>query len=349
MLVGASAYEYFRPLKYSASDAADFGMSLREHLGFTEETTLLLTDVEEHKPHHSPTRNAILHSLCLLENPDSTIYRDREIAPIAEEDLFVFYFSGHGVRTDEGGEFLLSIDASDQTVTDTALDLDDLTRRIDNLPCIHKVLFIDACRSELDDDDGAKAPDLAPGVGAKKLERPGFATFYSCDPKKRSYEIDDDDIKHGSFTYCLLQAVEDPKVKTLGELSKFLASRVPSLNTGRNKRPQQPFFVPNPADMSDLELFTFQDKIDFSGLMQHTKKLVADDVIDVDWWEKIASFLQEVERGVAEDVDLRMKILNDFLQDATTFERFKDRWAMAEKWTPSVREAKPQVMPAPNE
>lgn len=348
MLVGASAYEFFRPLKYSASDAADFARSLWEDLGFTEETTLLLTDVEEHEPYHNPTRSAIIHSLCLLENEDSKLYRDRQVAPITEDDLFVFYFSGHGVRTPEGEEFLLSMDASDQAVTDTALDIDDLMRRIENLPCRHKILFIDACRAELDDDDGAKTPDLPPGVGAKKLARPGFATFYSCDPKGRSYEIDDEDIRHGSFTYCLLQAVKDSKVKTLAELNNYLLSRVPSLNAARNKRPQQPFFVPNPLDMASLELFTFQERLDLSELMQGTTKLVEDDVIDIEWWEKIGSFLQEVERGQAADVVLRMKILNDLLQGTTSFERFRGRWALTERFTRSVREAKPQVMGPPN-
>ena len=348
MLVGAGGYQWFRQLKFAAFDAADFATALREHLGFTQETMLLLTDVDDHEPVFAPTRNAILHTLSMLGNADSKFYSDRAVAPIDEEDLFLFYFSGHGVCTADGEEFLLPLDASDQDVPVTGLDLDDLMQRISKLPCKHKVLFLDACRSELEDEEGAKGANGSKGVGTNRLKRPGLATFYSCDPRKRSYEIDDEDIKHGSFTHCLLAAVEDPEVKTLGELNSYLVSRVPRLNAARKKRPQQPFFVPEPVDMSDLDLFALRRRrVDVNELKEQVARLATDEVIDLDWWEKIASFLNELEEGRAENAVLRRKILADFLGNPKAVDQFKGRWALTEKGTSSVREDKPQVLPPP--
>ena len=346
LLVGAREYEFYRPLKYSAADAADFASELTKHLGFTRDTMMLLTDEPKQQPDAPPTRSKLFHSLGLLSNPDSEHYVKKHIQPIGEDDLFVFYFSGHGLNSADGEEFLLLTDASDQQIADTSVNIGELVKLIGNLPCRHKILFIDACRAEFDEDDGAKAAGSAKGIGTWQPDREGLATFYSCDPKDRSYEIDA--LGHGSFTHCLIEAVTDREVVTLDDLAKHLASRVPVLNVEKGKDIQQPFFVPNPADMAALPLFAIQEKVktvDVDDLLQQASDLHAEGVIDFEWWDKIFSFQAELKDGTATNPSIRRSILKRFLRRDMTLADFEARWMSTEKPTPSVRETKPQVRP----
>jgi hypothetical protein len=344
--VGANSYEHYRPLKFSAVDAADFGAALRTHLGFSTETTLLLTDDDTHEVDFKPTRNSILHALAVLADSDSEYYVEHDLSPIQEDDVFVFYFSGHGVRTAEGDELLLPIDASDRCPEDTAVNLGGVVKQIANLPCRHKVMFIDACRSELYDDEGARDASVPPGIGEWQVDREGFATFYSCDPRHRSYEIDADEIKHGSFTFCLLEAVTNPDVKTLGELNSYLAARVPKLNTNHGKRPQKPFFVPNPAEMLDLTLFAVPEiETDFDQLIELITARHEDGDITYEWWDKITASLVEAKAGRGINVHTKKKILTRFLDRQLTLEELEDRWRLTEKTTRPLGEKKPQVKP----
>jgi uncharacterized caspase-like protein len=344
--VGANAYEHFRPLRYSAADAVDFGAALKDHLGFTPETTMLLSDMDGPEVDFKPTRNAMLHALAVLADSDSEYYVRHELTPIQEDDVFVFYFSGHGLRTSDGDELLLPVDASDRCPADTGVHLAEVTRQIANLPCAHKVLFIDACRSELEDEEGSRGLAAAPGIGERQVDRDGFATFYSCDPRDRSYEIGDEDIRHGSFTYCLLEAVTDPTISTLEQLNTYLASRVPKLNVDRGKRPQKPFFVPNPAEMNHLPLFAVPEvKTEWDLLIQKTTELHEKKAIPIEWWDKVTGALEDAKEGEGVNVETRKSILQWLIDGQLTFTEFERRWRRTEKTTRSLREVKPQVKP----
>jgi uncharacterized caspase-like protein len=341
LLVGASKYDFFTSLKYSADDAADFAAALRDNLGFTSDTMLLLSDGPAHAANYKPTRASIFHALASLAKSDSPYYVDNQLDPIQEDDLFVFYFSGHGLRAPNGDEYLLSVDASDQSISDTAVNLGELAKQIANLPCRHKILFIDACRSEFD-EEGAKDPAPPPGIGDLRVDREGIATFYSCDPRHRSYEIDD--LKHGSFTYCLLEAVSDPTVNSLGELNAYLTSRVPGINAKGGKRAQKPFLIPNPADMLDLRLFAAQEqKVDLDELMDLANAALENEIIEYELWDQLTTFLADAKQGGGTNVKIRTKLLHLFFRNDLNVEELVARWQRTERPTAPVRESKPQV------
>jgi uncharacterized caspase-like protein len=337
LLVGASHYEEHPQLKYAAADAVDFGESIVENLGFDRNRMLLLVDSDD-PCDYRPTRRDLFHALGLFGDKYSDYYTNKKVDPIGEDDLFLFYFSGHGLRTRDGEELLIPVDASKYSVMDTAVSLKTVVDRIAILPCRHKVLFLDACRDELYQDEGAKAADGAKGIGQPALvEREGLATFYSCDPGDRSYEIDD--LAHGSFTYCLLEAIGHPQVNTLEELDDYLKSRVPKVNAKRGKAPQQPFSVPNPADMLKLTLFqTARRANEDQDLVAMTNELYEAKRINIEWWDKLTGTW---ENGDAPLYKLKKAIFLQFCKEAMTLDDLETKWRRTER--PALRV--PQLRP----
>jgi hypothetical protein len=346
LVVGAAGYKKFKRLSWAGFDATEFTQSLVTHLNFDRNRIVLLSDDESSDADLEPTRSDIFHALGLFST--GRLFAERKIDPITEDDLLVFYFSGHGLRTDEGEQFLLPVEASDVNVPSTSVPLEEVVTAIDQLPCRHKVLFIDACRADLEEATGAKGPVSTEGFGRREdPDRPGLAIFYSCDPKQRSYEVED--LKHGTFTYELLQAVTHEGINTLAELDDYLTSRVPRLNVQHGKEPQQPFSVWNPRDMLELRLFELlreKGVSDNDELIAMANELYEREKIDEDWFIKLQGVWDE-----EHVINPRAKkaILRRFHAGDMAFDQFQRRWLYSEKHIPSVRPPKPAVgVPAPN-
>jgi len=343
-VVGASGYTNFKRLSYAGADAIEFMDYLMKYLNFDRRRIVLLTDEQGSDADHEPTFSQIFHALGLLSS--GRLFAEREIEPIAEDDLVVFYFSGHGLRTEEGKQFLLPVEASDVSVAKTSVPLDEILNEIENLPCRHKILFIDACRADLDQVAGAKGLAAEVGFGGE-VDRPGLALFYSCDPKQRSFEVDH--LKHGTFTYELLQAMTHEGVNTLGELDEYLTSRVPKLNAKHRKPLQQPFCVLNPSDMRGIPLFQLileEGVTDDDELIAMANELYEREQIDWDWFDKLQGVWDE-----EHVINPRTKraILRRFHAGEMTFDQFQARWLRSEKHIPSVRAPQPtSVVPTPN-
>lgn len=339
LVVGACEYEFHPSLKFAASDAVAFADALVVSLGFDRKRVLVLADGDENSIDYSPTRRNIFHTLGLLGDKHSNLYRDRNIDPIGEDDQFVFYYSGHGIRRNRD-EFLLPVDTSDYAITETAVPLEEVVERIEKFPCKHKVLFLDACREQFYPDDGAKAIGGAKGIGQRQIvDREGLATFYSCDPGQLSYEIED--LEHGSFTYCLLEAVKHPEVNTLGELDDFLKSRVPQENEKAKKTLQQPFSVPSPSDMLKVALLRLaQIPTDRERLVEMTTELANKGMLDVDWWGKLCNVW---EGGDAPNFELKRAIFERLYQGKATLDEFHTNWRRTERYTPSAPASKPDL------
>lgn len=329
LLVGVGGYRGHPSLKYAAADAVDFTKEIVRRLGFDRKRVLVLADPEDEADRDlSPTRNNLFHALGLFAEKSSELYRDNRLDPMGEEDLFLFYFSGHGMRTEDQAEHLLGIDASPYNVRDTAIPLESVIDRIEHLPCRHKVLFLDACRDEFFDSAGAKSADGSKGIGEPSVvEREGLATFYSCDPKRRSYEIEA--LKHGSFTYCLLEAIKHENINTLEELDEYLKSRVPTVNADGGKEPQQPYAVPKPADMMKLALFqTLRGEEEHGDLIDMTNELFQAGVIDFEWWDKLTGIWED---GSAPNFALKERIFRELYAGSLSLSDFEARWRRTER------------------
>lgn len=326
VLVGACDYERHPPLKYATLDAAKFADSLIQKLGFDRKRVLLLADSDDGQG--QPTRRDLFDALGLLCEAHSPYFADQGVEPIAKDDLFLFYFTGHGLRTKEGKELLLPVEASKYSVAHTSIALEDIVSEIDRLPCDHKVLFIDACREEFDRDDGAKAVG-GKGIGERAIvDRAGLVTFYSCDPKDRSYEIDE--LQHGSFTYCLLEAIKHPEVNTLHELETYLKSRVPQVNAGAGKTAQKPFVVPNPVDMLQIDLFRVAynpSDQDRDRLKVWTNELDGAGKINDDLWVRL---MEAWNNSDTPNFKRKKALFEDFYKEKISLETLENRWEWSE-------------------
>jgi hypothetical protein len=109
-------------------------------------------------------------------------------------------------------------------------------------------MFIDACR-EL--DTGAKGTVSLGADSADVVAKEGIVAFFSCDPRDRSYEIDA--LKHGSFSYGLLEAIQQG-FEDVSQLEGYLRKRVPQINTSYQKPAQQPYAVFQPPERGSLRI-----------------------------------------------------------------------------------------------
>ncbi len=232
VVVGVNSYKV-GALRFCADDAKEIASVFRNELGFNgvyeihEDTKI------------QPNRDAILQQLIAI--------RDSE--DVQPDDLFIFYFSGHGVQ-EKGKDYLLPINASFRDAATLGVPLDMLSTQLTSIGCKNTAILVDACRET---NQGAKGAAISIGDSSRQLLiEAGIIAFFSCGPQDLSYEIDE--LKHGSFTYCVLQAIHSGTVTTVTELESYLKTNVPLVNGRYGKPPQQPFAVFDPSARGALGL-----------------------------------------------------------------------------------------------
>src|SRR5262245_45940573 len=105
ILIGVDQYKYLTPLHFCCVDAGGIGRAFRESLQFAKEDILEFTLDSEYEPE----RSVIIHYL--------GEFLKREIV---EDELLVFYFSGHGmIDSEEKKDYLLPLDASPNDLSNT--------------------------------------------------------------------------------------------------------------------------------------------------------------------------------------------------------------------------------------
>jgi uncharacterized caspase-like protein len=237
VIIGVDKYHRVKPLNYSGSDAHAIATAFRDSLKFAPDDILEMT-ADSPK---MPLRNKIIEEVLEFLK-----------GGIQEDELLVFYFSGHGMRDSRSKkDYLLPLDVTLNDVAESGISVDYMVGKLTETGCKNIVMFIDACREDL--DEGAKSIVGVGDLSRKALEREGLVTFFSCDPKEKSYEIEE--LKHGSFTYCLLEAIKKGDCTTVALIDSYLQTEVPLLNKKYNKNTQRPFTVIEPADKSQLTLF----------------------------------------------------------------------------------------------
>jgi len=136
------------------------------------------------------------------------------------EDTLVFYFAGHGV-TVEGQSFLLTEEADNRsasTLKVSALQGADIASGVRATKASNVWLVLDACRNTT----GAEAPAAIDDAGRdilskQKLGEQNSATMFSCKTGQRSWESDE--IKHGYFTYHLVEGLRMRAADELGNIT----------------------------------------------------------------------------------------------------------------------------------
>lgn len=191
LVIGANDYGELGRLQYAASDAAAVAKTLRERFSFSPEAIELLTDAPDSvaKPD--------------VETVTKTLDRLLADKRLNDGDLFIFYFSGHGVGT-ATGDYLLPTNATREDVEKVGLNVKDVVRRFVAAGLRNVLFIVDACR-------GGEKNNF--GDDLRRLGREAnIAVFLSCQPGTRSYEYPQ--FAHGAFTNFLLKALKSNAVQS---------------------------------------------------------------------------------------------------------------------------------------
>lgn len=199
--------------------------------------------------------NTYFYHLSNTETSKATILSkwqeiEKEIGP---EDVFVFYFAGHGVMSiDEINKQFFLIPFDQKQMYGTALELapksisgEELTQLSTKLSAEKQLYIIDACQS-----GGAIQTFASRGFEREKalaqLAR-STGTYFLTASQDYQFANESTELKHGIFTYSILEALSgndatsalDKKI-TVGELKNYVEERVPELSKQYHTKIQYP-------------------------------------------------------------------------------------------------------------
>ena len=196
LCVGAGEYtKGLAPLKYAAGDARAFAAALETAYGFDPTTVGLLADGADagatSKAAGTPTSTNVLGELNRLLG-DKRLDRG---------DLFVFYFSGHGVGTAKG-DYLMPTDVPESEATARGIPVREVVRRLVGAGLKNVLIVADACRSGGKNEFGRELQDLG--------RKANIAILLGCAPGQCSYEAPA--LQHGVFTHFLIRSMTDRRL-----------------------------------------------------------------------------------------------------------------------------------------
>ena len=185
VVVGVSQYPNLGNLDFSSRDAEQFASTLESSCGFDKQGVSLLADGISGG--QQPTAANILAALSeKIDHSD-----------LDKNDLFIFYFSGHGIEYN-GKDYLLPGDVRHETIETVGLNIQDVIDEMKKARLRNAILVIDACRETPDNSFGAETLHIA------KQSR--IAVLLSCKPGEQSYERPD--LQAGLFTASLINLLK---------------------------------------------------------------------------------------------------------------------------------------------
>jgi hypothetical protein len=287
ILVGPKDYQYVQPLRYSTDDIVEVGKLFRDYLHFDGDKVFEFgTDLK-----YQPLGNVFHHEVGGLLK--------RKV--IQEDDLLIFYFSGHGFRDDK--DYLLPADATPNNLKKTAFGFEDVVADLTKSKCKNIVMFIDACRELIEEEGigGQKSTEGQKGLvcfgedSRQIVSTAGFATIFSCEPYRLSYEIEE--LKHGSFTYCFLNAIRNGRCATLADLYTYLLKEVDTTTKKYKNQPQIPYPV-QAGDKWSLPIF-------LTGVpLAESARVMEELITDMqNWYAKTNTFRTKYFEAVIEFLD----------------------------------------------
>lgn len=122
----------------------------------------------------------------------------------ADDEVCLFYYSGHGCLTDLGGYIV----TPDFTQHDEGISMDDILKIVSDSPARHKIVILDCCYA------GAMG-NLALGGNTAAIIEKGVIVLASS----RSTEPSIESGGHGVFTSLLIRALEGGAADIAGEVT----------------------------------------------------------------------------------------------------------------------------------
>jgi WD40 repeat protein len=196
-------------------------------------------------------KKIVVHSLFDAEASRSNILKklDELSSEIHPEDVFIFYYAGHGSMV-ENQFFFIPTEAARlydlNSLKKEAIEASVLQDKFKNIKALKQLIIMDACQS------GASVELLANRGAAEEkaiaqLSRSaGIHVMASAGSEQFAAEFAE--LGHGIFTYLLIKALQgdadgapkDGKV-TIYELKSYLDDQVPELTRKLKGKPQYPY------------------------------------------------------------------------------------------------------------
>ncbi|GBF50473.1 caspase domain protein [Leptospira ryugenii] len=166
---------------------------------------------------------------------------DSLLVEAGPDDVFLFFFSGHGVSDYEEKGFLLTQDTVLSKPFNSSLSVDLIAEKISKKGIKNSLLVLDACRDSMYTSKNASANSLLEsGLSRSEI----FAILYSTKAGFFSYE--DDETSYGVFTKYLIYGLEgradanrDTQV-SFSELENYITAAVKDWSQRKNKQ-QKPY------------------------------------------------------------------------------------------------------------
>jgi hypothetical protein len=184
ILIGMDNYS-LNPLPYSSKDATDLKQTLVTSCRFKEDNIYLITDSQV------PVKEQI-----------DKCFKEIEGTFNKKEDLFLFYFSGHGEydKNEEASKILFE-DETDLSIEDILL------RYFYKLTPKNQYLLVDSCHA------GSNIFIKGNENAEKQIRRLNylsneFCLMFATEKKKKA--IQDTDLQNSYFTHFLIEAIKQP-------------------------------------------------------------------------------------------------------------------------------------------
>jgi len=234
MVVGINTYKNPKyTLNYAKADAASFkeAMELNSSNIFSQTKVYYITDA-----------NAMKANIVEAFN--------RVIAAAKPQDVFVFYYAGHGVMTDDKTKefYIVPYDVTqlygaDDALAQKGISAEELREFAKNITAQKQLYILDACQSAAALDAVAMR-GLAEGKAVAQLARSTGSHWLTASGSEQ-YASEVDQLGHGVFTYVLLKGLQgaadngDKRI-TVNELKAYLEAQVPELTQKYKGSPQYP-------------------------------------------------------------------------------------------------------------
>ncbi|MEQ9099967.1 MAG: caspase family protein [Imperialibacter sp.] len=224
-------------LNYATADADAFAQTMEQGASgvFSEVETITIRNGDF-------TRESVMEAL-------ETIGQSAH-----EQDLFVFYYAGHGVMSEGGtrpSDFFLvphnitHLYGKDEELFEQALSANELKNIAQTINAQKQVYILDACQSAA--ALGAVAARGAAEERAIARLARSTGTFWLMAAGSEQFATEFESLGHGVFTYALLEGLAgaadganaDQQI-TIKELSAWVESRVPELSQTHKGKPQFP-------------------------------------------------------------------------------------------------------------
>ena len=165
IVIGVELYTLLPRLSFSIDDARAFSDLLLEHMGFDRQDIVLLTDGRDQSAR--PTRENVFGAIDSLANNPTAV----------PSDLFVLYFSGHGVARD-GQDYLLPSDVGSSEAKEKGVSLQSVVARLAQLDITNVLIVADACRTGESGEFGLSIRELCSelNIGLLLSCKPGART-----------------------------------------------------------------------------------------------------------------------------------------------------------------------------